>query len=280
MIILPYTKLLVLVFVPIILACSIVTSLAYSSHKNGHSHQTMKDNNPTNTISRQLQVKGIEIAAFSRRSLVATVIGISMFGVGTATAAVIAATENQGAGSLAISDLKPCKSNSRNCVHARWIAPPGTSKSAAEKDLRDVLQLYPQVGQSNVDCNGWNIATDNLAEDGGMKVEYKSCIGPAAMSINLGRPFVDDVQLKILDLPVLDGSASSNVIVDVKSKSRMGSSDYGVNKKRINWLANELHARGWDTPRASYVPDGEYDAYKTCRKLPRTMMIKPYKKIK
>lgn len=258
MMILSYNRLLVFTFVPIVFSCNVVTSTAYSSHNMNVVVKAAKKDSQS-IPGRHIQVKSIKDASFSRRSLVATFIGTLFSVVGTNTATASGDKENPGVGSLATADLSPCKANSRSCVQARWITPPGTTKSAALKELRDVLQLYPQVGQSGVDCNGWSIARDNLADDGGMDVEYKSCIGPAAISINLGRPFVDDVQLKMLDVTNLDGSTSPNIIVDVKSRSRMGSSDYGVNKKRINWLANELRARGWDAPKASYaVPS--YDA--------------------
>jgi hypothetical protein len=44
--------------------------------------------------------------------------------------------------------LDPCKPNAKNCVFKTWTPPPGTSKSKAVKDLRSVIQSYPQQGQA------------------------------------------------------------------------------------------------------------------------------------
>jgi len=49
--------------------------------------------------------------------------------------------------------------------------------------------------------------------------------------------FVDD-----LELSVEDG------FVGVRSSSRVGDSDFGVNAKRLNFLSAALRGKGWDAP--------------------------------
>uniref|UniRef100_A0A7S4JSI4 DUF1499 domain-containing protein n=1 Tax=Odontella aurita TaxID=265563 RepID=A0A7S4JSI4_9STRA len=138
--------------------------------------------------------------------------------------------------------LEACRANSRNCIRTVWKPPSGKSKSEAVKDIRDVIASYPQGGQSGVDCSGWLMAKDDLDEKASARVEYKSCIGPAAVSMNLGRPFTDDLKLEMGD----DGT------LEVRSNSRVGGSDFGVNKKRVNYLAAALRSKGWDAPKVSY----------------------------
>ena len=79
-----------------------------------------------------------------------------------------------------------------------------------------------------------------------MKVEYKSCVGPAALAINFGQPFVDDLKLEL-------SRKEGGIAVEVKSSSRMGSSDVGVNKKRVEFLGRKLKERGWSVPDPKYV---------------------------
>jgi len=70
------------------------------------------------------------------------------------------------------------------------------------------------------------------------RVEYKSSgKGFFAKAFNGGKPFVDDLKLE-----VSDGGA-----VQVKSQSRVGESDFGVNGKRVDYLAAALKAKGWST---------------------------------
>jgi uncharacterized protein (DUF1499 family) len=66
-------------------------------------------------------------------------------------------------------------------------------------------------------------------------VEYRSSgKGFFAKNFNGGRPFVDD-----LNIEITDGK------VQIRSQSRVGDSDFGVNKKRVSFLAAELKEKGW-----------------------------------
>ena len=160
--------------------------------------------------------------------------------------------------------VEECKPKSHNCIRTQWTAPSYITKpSEVATILREVLNSYPTKGQSGVDCNGWTIVNDNVNEDTSittLAVEYKSCVGPAALAINFGQPFIDDLKLEvtknsntITSSLVGGGSGSGSIVVDVKSSSRMGSSDLFVNRKRLEYLGNILRERGWDVPPPKYV---------------------------
>ena len=113
-----------------------------------------------------------------------------------------------------------------------------------------MLNSYPQEGQAGVDCSGWRIVKDALdAEAGIITLEYKSCIGPAAVAINLAQPFIDDLKLELSK----DVNTISGFTVEVKSSSRMGSGDLFVNRKRLEYLGKKLKEKGWDVPKPLYV---------------------------
>jgi hypothetical protein len=154
--------------------------------------------------------------------------------IGTSLASVFSATQS--------SALESCPPGSNNCVRVTWTPPAATSKGAAIATLREAIQAYPQQGQQGVDCNGWVVVMDDLEGSGKARVEYKSCVGFFAKLINGGKPFIDDLRLEI------DDSGS----VQVRSSSRVGDSDLGVNKKRVDFIGDLLRAKGWNAPYASY----------------------------
>ena len=154
-----------------------------------------------------------------------------------------------GAGLLAAVPTNPalaiqaCPPGSKNCIRTTWTPPAGMSKSVVAETLRAVIKSYPQEGQNGVDCNGWTIVVDEL--DGPVskaRVEFRSCVGFFAKLVNAGQPFIDD-----LELEVGDGGT-----VQVRSSSRIGESDLGVNKKRLDYLGDALRAKGWGVPPANY----------------------------
>ena len=149
-----------------------------------------------------------------------------------------------------------CRDGARNCIRTAWSPPRGKSKAEALADIRAVIKAYPQKGQSGVDCNGFELSDDKLDVDGTARIEFYSCIGPAAVSMNLAKPFVDDLKIALVD----DNDNSVGFRLEVRSKSRVGASDYGVNKKRINYLAEALRNKGWDAPKVVYGI-GSYDAF-------------------
>eukprot|EP00746_Dinoflagellata_sp_MGD_P030882 gnl/MRDRNA2_/MRDRNA2_173321_c0_seq1.p1 gnl/MRDRNA2_/MRDRNA2_173321_c0~~gnl/MRDRNA2_/MRDRNA2_173321_c0_seq1.p1 ORF type:complete len:277 (+),score=61.33 gnl/MRDRNA2_/MRDRNA2_173321_c0_seq1:76-906(+) len=150
------------------------------------------------------------------------------------------------AGNQAHASVTACKPGANNCWSTTstdktkmtpWTWPSGTSREKAISELKAVLDGYPQAGQEGVDLGGWSVAVDDLADKGYMRLEYKSGIGTFAKFFNGGKPFVDDLEVSV-----------EPSFVAVRSSSRVGDSDFGVNAKRINYLASVLRGKGWDAP--------------------------------
>ena len=151
--------------------------------------------------------------------------------------------------------LKQCKPKARNCIRTAWEAPPSSikNKEDAVNVIKNVLNSYPENGQNGVDCNGWSIVKDTDTTSSEIYIialEYKSCIGPAALAINLAQPFIDDVILEFEERKLENDVMV--LTVQVKSSSRMGSSDFNVNKKRIEYLGEKLRQQGWIVPNVRY----------------------------
>jgi hypothetical protein len=102
------------------------------------------------------------------------------------------------------------------------------------------LRLF--TGQDKADLGGWQIIEDDLEGSGTARVEYKSGLGNFAKFLNGGKPFVDDLKLDI----------ASSGVVEVRSSSRVGESDFDVNRKRLVYLANGLREAGWSVPEPKY----------------------------
>ena len=135
-----------------------------------------------------------------------------------------------------------CPKGSKNCVTTKWTPPSGTNASAAASTLKKVIESYPQEGQNKVDLGGWSIVEDSFAPGKVASIEYTSGLGNFAKFLNGGKPFVDDLKLEI----------SQDGVVDVRSSSRIGESDLGVNQKRLSYIVGMLRKEGWDAPDPSY----------------------------
>ena len=90
------------------------------------------------------------------------------------------------------------------------------------------------TGQNKVDAGGWSFAVDEL-DKSATRDWSTSRASEHGEYFNGGQPFVDDLE-------VLIGGDS----VSVRSSSRIGDSDLGVNAKRLAYLAKDLKAKGWD----------------------------------
>jgi len=154
--------------------------------------------------------------------------------VASGAAAAIAANP-----SLA-SALESCPKGSNNCIRTEWVPPSGSSKADAVAALMKAVNSYPQEGQSDVDKGGWVIVEDFSGGTG--RVEFKSGIGNFAKFFNGGKPFIDDLKFEVAD----------NGVVAVKSSSRVGDSDFGVNQKRLSFLVAKLRDQGWTAPDPVY----------------------------
>lgn len=150
----------------------------------------------------------------------------------------------------AASALKTCPPGVKNCYStansnankiSTWAWPSGTTRADAIVQLRNVIEAYPKAGQAGVDGGGWDITADELASAGYAKLEFRSAgTGNLARFLNGGKPFVDDFEVS-----VEEGS------VCIRSTSRVGDSDFGVNAKRVNYIAAGLREKGWAAPDVS-----------------------------
>lgn len=114
---------------------------------------------------------------------------------------------------------------------AQWLRPwrfQGYSDTtAAFQELIAVVQAYPP-GQQGVDGGGFQIVEVEAAS-GYLRAEFES--------LNYG--FVDDVEFAVRPLPGSDGTTGE---VLMRSASRQGAVDMGVNALRLNWIASKLCA--------------------------------------
>lgn len=110
-----------------------------------------------------------------------------------------------------------------------WSYPSG-GKARAMADLEKVIKLYPP-GQQDVDGGGFQI--QNLDEKGYVYVQFES----------LKRGYIDDVEFL-----VKPANGDSGEVL-VRSASRLGYLDLGVNAKRLNWLSQKLRDLGWTAPK-------------------------------
>jgi Protein of unknown function (DUF1499) len=135
-----------------------------------------------------------------------------------------------------------CPPKSKNCLTTTWTAPSGAKASSA---MADILNTYPQDGQNGIDLGGWKFVENNLGNGGGSaKLEYTSGIGTFAKFFNGGKPFVDDMTVEVV--------VAGGGMVNIKSASRIGESDLGVNQKRLQFLAAQARSKGWDAPDPTY----------------------------
>eukprot|EP00977_Amphora_coffeiformis_P006923 scaffold1510_cov163-Amphora_coffeaeformis.AAC.2 len=107
-----------------------------------------------------------------------------------------------------------------------WTWPADKDKTKAFEDLYEALQAYPP-GQNNVDGGGFQFQMVDTNK-GYIYVVYEA----------LKNGYYDDVEFAHIG----DGVRT----VQVRSSSRIGYLDFGVNAKRLNWIAQELRRRGWN----------------------------------
>ena len=114
-----------------------------------------------------------------------------------------------------------------------WIVKPwtytGMGVAGAMTDIKKVINTYPP-GQNGIDAGGFRVKTltvPNGPEDAGyIYCQFESAGG-----------YIDDVEFG-----VFDGT------VNVRTSSRLGFLDLGVNAKRYNYFAKNLGGvKGWKT---------------------------------
>jgi len=115
-----------------------------------------------------------------------------------------------------------------------WVWPASlgegaTAKHAAFEQLATVIQSYPP-GQQHVDGGGFQIVTHD-PKNGYLYVQFES----------LKNGYIDD-----FEVAYINGRGDRSL--QLRSSSRIGYLDFGVNAKRINWIAEALRRKGWDAP--------------------------------
>ena len=151
------------------------------------------------------------------------------------------------------SATQPVPKGSSNSIRTTWIAPSSTVKNAkqAASDVQAAFTAYPQEGQADIDKGGWEIAEGSF-EEGKFRVEFTSGSGIFAKLLNGGKGFKDDVLVEIMPKDQGTAKDNKNWCAEVRSSSRLGKSDLGVNQKRLTFLAEKMRDKGWEAPKPEY----------------------------
>lgn len=116
---------------------------------------------------------------------------------------------------------------------APWRPPPDDKDPLAT--VAAVVRAYPP-GQSGIDGGGFAVKTETTSY---LCVQFES----------LKKGFVDDVEFAVT------GDEGNSVLV--RSASRVGYTDFGVNAVRLNYLSSVLREKGWKI--AEITPDTHRD---------------------
>ena len=104
-----------------------------------------------------------------------------------------------------------------------WSWPKGYDQEKAFAELEQVISAY-KPGEGNIDGGGFEIQKVD-PKAGYIYVQFEA----------LKNGYIDDLELAVV--PEREG-------VQVRSSSRVGYLDFGVNAKRINYLAKSLREKG------------------------------------
>jgi uncharacterized protein (DUF1499 family) len=109
-----------------------------------------------------------------------------------------------------------------------WPKSIGDDKAKAFQELKEVIEAYTP-GQNGVDGGGFEIQNFD-ASKGYLYVQFQA----------LKNGYIDDVEFAVVNDQLSDRA------VQVRSSSRVGYLDFGVNAKRLNGIATALRTKGWD----------------------------------
>jgi len=151
----------------------------------------------------------------------------------------------QDNGKLAICDDAPnCFSTSgddESYLLMPWV--PQKDGSDAMADILETIKAYPP-GQAKVDRGGFSIITSRPDY---LYVQFES----------KKHGFIDDVEFAI-NTSGGGGAKKAVQVVQVRSSSRIGFLDLGVNGKRLNYISARLREKGWI---ASAITPEDYPDY-------------------
>ena len=122
-----------------------------------------------------------------------------------------------------------------------WVWPRefGDNKEDAFIQLAEIIDGY-KPGQSNVDGGGFKVIRNDI-KTGYIYVQFES----------LKNGYIDDVEFAYVD-------GMGDRAIQVRSSSRLGYLDFGVNAKRLNYIAAELRAKGWDAKGVDFSTHQNY----------------------
>lgn len=126
----------------------------------------------------------------------------------------------------------------------KWPKSVMTKKDAFQQLERVITEDY-KPGQNNVDGGGFKVVTSD-PDKGYLYVQFES----------LKNGYIDDFEIAYLQST--DPSQDSDRSAQVRSSSRVGWLDFGVNAKRINYIANILRNKGWYAPGVDYSTHLDY----------------------
>jgi uncharacterized protein (DUF1499 family) len=120
---------------------------------------------------------------------------------------------------------------------ARWVPPSDRSSAVAIlQDIEAVINSYPQEGQNGTDKGGWKLADRQTNDANGVTyLRYEFVSGRFG--------YVDDLEIRVVD----DKKSSGDGVVQisVRTASREGGYDFGVNASRIDFIQAALQEKGW-----------------------------------
>jgi uncharacterized protein (DUF1499 family) len=115
----------------------------------------------------------------------------------------------------------------------KWSTTHYESWKDAMEDLITTLREY-NPRESGVDGGGYNLVTIDH-QHGYLYVQFEA----------LKNGYIDDVEFALIPD---SKNGKNNDSFQVRSSSRVGYLDYGVNAKRLNYIAEKLRKKGWDAP--------------------------------
>ena len=127
-----------------------------------------------------------------------------------------------------------------------WKYPTSMDKESAFVALEQTVQNY-KPGQSNIDGGGFQIVKSD-PKKGYLYAQFEA----------LKNGYIDDLEFAYID-------SDSKGFIQVRSSSRVGYLDFGVNAKRLNYIAKSLREDGWDAPGVDPSTHGDYMAQNSAR---------------
>jgi uncharacterized protein (DUF1499 family) len=121
----------------------------------------------------------------------------------------------------------------------KWPEEFDTDSEKAFTQLAEVINAY-EPGQSDVDGGGFKVIDSNTKK-GYIYAQFQS----------LKNGYIDDLELAYID-------GMGDRAVQVRSSSRIGYLDYGVNAKRLNFIAKSLRAKGWEAKGVDFKTHQNY----------------------